>query len=199
MRLCTYIVKVDTGLAPNPFWGWCTLALCTPNHMGVKLNPKDWIVGFLSKVRANKLLFAMQITEVLHFDDYFRDKQFSKKIPILKGSWKERCGDNIYYLDSQGNWQQAPTVYHRGMIEKDTKHPYAFVSNHFYYFGQKAPKVPTKYQSLIPAGQGVKCNHDNKKVTNFIVWLNSNFSLGIHGLPIDNKERKNQQLTSCST
>jgi len=76
------------------------------------------------------------------------------------------------------------------MIEKDTKHPYAFVSNHFYYFGQKAPKVPTEYQSLIPAGQGVKCNHDNKKVTNFIVWLNSNFSLGIHGLPIDNKERK---------
>ena len=26
----------DTGFAPNPFWGYCTLAVCTPNHMGVQ-------------------------------------------------------------------------------------------------------------------------------------------------------------------
>jgi hypothetical protein len=33
-KLRSYIVRVDTGLAPNPFWGFCTLALCTPNHQG---------------------------------------------------------------------------------------------------------------------------------------------------------------------
>lgn len=46
MKLYSYIVKTDKGLAPNPFWGWCTLALCTPNHMGIKANQSDWIVGF---------------------------------------------------------------------------------------------------------------------------------------------------------
>ena len=32
VRLCSYVVKYDTGFAPNPFWGFCTLAACTPNH-----------------------------------------------------------------------------------------------------------------------------------------------------------------------
>ena len=25
--LCTYVLTSDTGLAPNPYWGWCTLAV----------------------------------------------------------------------------------------------------------------------------------------------------------------------------
>ena len=33
-----YIAVLDTGLAPNPFWGYCTLAVCTPNHMGIRLD-----------------------------------------------------------------------------------------------------------------------------------------------------------------
>jgi hypothetical protein len=47
--LYSYIVRQDTGLAPNPFWGWCTLAVCTPNHQGSKAKRGDWVAGFLSK------------------------------------------------------------------------------------------------------------------------------------------------------
>ena len=39
-RLCSYVVRHDKGLAPNPFWGYCTLAVCTPNHAGVRLEEK---------------------------------------------------------------------------------------------------------------------------------------------------------------
>ena len=33
MKICTYTMTSDTGFAPNPFYGYCTLAACTPNHM----------------------------------------------------------------------------------------------------------------------------------------------------------------------
>lgn len=30
MKLFSYIVTHDAGFAPNPFWGYCTLACCKP-------------------------------------------------------------------------------------------------------------------------------------------------------------------------
>ena len=96
MKLCSYIIREDKGSAPNPFWGYCTLAFCTPNHVGAKLEKGDWIAGFLNLKRNNKLLYLMKVSEILNYDKYFNDIRFSKKIPNLKGSWKERCGDNIY-------------------------------------------------------------------------------------------------------
>src|SRR2546427_8066988 len=47
MRLCSYTVMFDTGCVPNPFYGCCTLALCTPNHQGVRLDHGDWGLFFL--------------------------------------------------------------------------------------------------------------------------------------------------------
>ncbi len=40
----SYIVRYDSGFAPNPFYGFCTLATCKPDirkHAQVG----DWIVG----------------------------------------------------------------------------------------------------------------------------------------------------------
>ena len=45
MRLCSYVVKYDTGFAPNPFWRYCTLMGCTPNHQDIKAVKGDWIIG----------------------------------------------------------------------------------------------------------------------------------------------------------
>src|SRR3569833_2727055 len=44
MKLCSYIVREDTGLAPNPFWGTCTLAVCTPNHQGSRIGVGDCVM-----------------------------------------------------------------------------------------------------------------------------------------------------------
>ncbi len=46
MRIYAYILKVDSGFAPNPFHGWCTLACCKP-AIRRKARPGDWIVGRL--------------------------------------------------------------------------------------------------------------------------------------------------------
>jgi Nucleotide modification associated domain 2 len=41
MKVYSYVVRCDTGFAPNPFWGYCTLAACTPNHMGIHIQIED--------------------------------------------------------------------------------------------------------------------------------------------------------------
>ena len=101
MKLYSYIVKHDIGLAPNPFWDYCTLALCTPNHMGIRPEIGDWIIGTTPVSLGSKLVYAMQVSETLPFDDYYADKRFEKKKPSISGSWKEQCGDNMYYKDEQ--------------------------------------------------------------------------------------------------
>jgi len=192
MRLCSYIVKTDKGLAPNPFWGYCTLAVCTPNHMGILAEPGDWFLGTTTSERGNKLLYAMEVLERLHFDDYFKDPRFNKKKPVINGTWRQICGDNIYYIDETGNWKQQESPYHNSQsdLEKDTEHPYVFISKQFYYFGTKALKIPEEYNDLIWERQGIKCNHDPECVKGFIDWLKTNYKPGIHGEPIDWKINK---------
>lgn len=199
MRACSYIVATDLGLASNPFWGVCTLAVCTPNHMGVKLEKDDWIFGFLTKKRANKMLFGMKLSCVIGFYEYFNDPKYELKRPKTRGSWKERCGDNFYYKNDTGKWQQAETIYHLGMTEKDTKYPKVFVSDYFYYFGTNAIDVPCSYQSIIPQRQGVKCNHNNDILLKFIEWLETSYEVGLHGDPIDNKDKNNISITTDFT
>ena len=200
MRLCSYIVKRDAGLAPNPFWEYCTLAVCTPNHMGIKLEEGDWIVGFLNKKRSNRLLYAMRVRDILDFTTYYKDSRFTNKIPDVNGSWRRRCGDNFYFKNSAGKWERHPTMFHRtkAHFEQDTRNPYVFVSDHFFYFGASAIDVPDAYGALIVKRQGVKCHHDSKLGEEFVSWLEHSFEPGIHGKPIDNPDLNKQLTTACS-
>ena len=202
MRLCSYIVKTDKGLAPNPFWGYCTLAVCTPNHMGICAEPGDWFLGTTTSERGNKLLYAMDVFERLHFDTYFKDPRFEKKKPVVDGTWRQQCGDNMYFKDSAGNWKQHPSLFHRDKeeIRKDLENPYVFISKKFYYFGNNAPEIPTEFHSLIWKRQGCKCDHNSNIVKSFIKWLKNNFQSGRNGEPIDRerKARATSQTKKCN-
>lgn len=44
MRLYVYVVTHDTGFAPNPFHGYCTLATCKP-HIRGRAEAGDWVIG----------------------------------------------------------------------------------------------------------------------------------------------------------
>jgi hypothetical protein len=110
MKLCSYVLVHDTGFAPNPFWGFCTLAVCTPNHMGLRLRSSDWIVGHGSAALANRLIYAMRVSEVLDFDRYFHDPRIEKKKPS-QGTWQQQCGDNIYRRQGEG-WVQEGSLFH---------------------------------------------------------------------------------------
>ena len=92
MKICFYIMTFDRGFAPNPFYGYCSLSACTPNHMSAKLKHDDYLAGFFTNANDAFLVYWMKVNEVLNYDDYYSDQRFQKKKPNLHGSWKERCG-----------------------------------------------------------------------------------------------------------
>src|SRR5262249_7733821 len=106
MRLCSYVVAIDGGFAPNPFWRFRTLAACTQNHQGLRMEKGDWILGNSSKDTGQRIVYAMKISEVLDFDVYYRDKRFARKKASNRG-WREWCGDNMYFTNEAREWVQG--------------------------------------------------------------------------------------------
>jgi len=194
MKVCIYTVKTDKGFAPNPFYRYCTLAACTPNHMNAHLNRGDYIVGFFTDREGPYLLYWMKVDEVLDYDAYFRDPRFQRKKPNLKGTWISRCGNNIYCRNEHGKWKQTPTVYHKGIkaLKKDTRHPIVYIGRNFSYYGVNAylseNRLPEKMRALYKSGRGIKyIRETDPNINVFVEWLHSK-PLGRQGDPRD-KER----------
>ncbi|HEX8830700.1 MAG TPA: hypothetical protein VF705_06005 [Longimicrobium sp.] len=187
MQLYSYVVRVDSGFAPNPFGGYCTLAACTPNHQGARLEPGDWLMGNSDKAHGQRLIYAMRVSDVLEFDDYFRDSRFEAKRPRRNGDWQNRCGDNIYHLGADGRYKQEFTFHHDEpeRLETDTRYPRVFISDHFFYFGENAPDIPAEFGALIRDRQGCRKNFPPDLVRDFVGWLESTHTPGMHGLPRD--------------
>lgn len=185
-KLYTYIVEKDNGVAPNPFFQWCTLALATPNHMHAKAFPGDWIAGFFHLSGQYRLLYAMEIQIRLTLKDYFSHPDFACKKPDLQGTDEQKCGDNFYSL-KKGVWLQHETRHHRGEKHrtKDTRHnPPVFASRKYWYFGKNAVEVPPEYTGLIPS-QGMQVNHSHpEKIQGFMAWVKG-FRQGMHAYPRD--------------
>ena len=114
MVVYSYVIEHDFGLAPNPFGRYCTLAVCKLKIRGSsKLKIGDWILGTGSKAiemstgkkgLRKKLIYAMQVTEKITFDDYWSDPRFQYKKPRMNGSRVAMFGDNFYHTDENGNW-----------------------------------------------------------------------------------------------
>ena len=192
-KLCTYLITNDTGLAPNPYWGWCTLAVCTPNHQGASLDNGDWIAGFLTKSRGHRLVYAMEVMEQMDLNYYYHDSRFAKKRPNLRGSWKERCGDNFYSRNEDGTWKQHRNCFHIGddALRKDTRKSNVFIARKFWYFGRDAMLLPSALRPLV-GGRGIRVNHSDHHTAAFRKWMES-IDKGIHALPNDNPDFASKQ------
>jgi hypothetical protein len=189
MRLYSHVITDDTGLAPNPFHGFCTSALCTPSHKNARLRNGDWLIGNSRSREGNRLVYAMRISEVLRMNDYFRDGRFERKKPKADGSWIERCGDNIYFRGGDGQWKRLPSPFHndRNVFVKDVGDNFAgrpvFVAEHFYYFGRRRVAIPDKLAGVICGGRGI---HDKSDLADdFVTWLENNHQPGVLGMPRD--------------
>jgi hypothetical protein len=123
MKVYSYVVDHDTGLAPNPYGGLCTLCLCklrksaTGKKNVVELaDIGDWVIGTggANKKKSaghGKLVYAMRVDKKPTRAEYyrrFRKTRVDSKLP---------CDD----------------------FEKHCQ--FALVSRHFYYFGANAVDI----------------------------------------------------------
>lgn len=173
----------DSGFAPNPFDGFCTLACCKP-IIRRTASVGDWVIGTGSKLTVGnyKLVYAMEVTERMDFDSYYRDKRFHNRL------------DNIYFIN-EGNWIQKENNYH---YEEDLVHDlsgeYVLISEHFYYFGKDAIDIPEEFLSIIKKGPGHKSNFNEFLINELIEWLRENYKSGKKGNPFNFIKSENDKL-----
>ena len=173
MKTLTYRMDHDLGFAPNPFFGWCSLSCCKP-RIRKKANEHDLIVGLAGKSQSGmgryypRIVYWMQVDQTMSFNDYWNDKRFQLKKPILS-AWKMRAvGDNTYRHNSETDeWffensmhyiPDAPRENGKHFI-KDTSVDRILLSQRFTYWGAKGPKLPEMLLPLFPVSQGEKWNH----------------------------------------
>ena len=183
MKLFSYIVARDYGFAPNPFYGYCTLATCKPK-IRQTCQVEDWVIGTGSQEehRPGQLVFAMRVSEIMCFDDYWADPRFRLKRANLQGSLKQAYGDNIYHRPSRNcAWQQLPSHHslHDGQpnpanVEPDTGVNRVLISDHFAYWGCMAPTIPQGHRKptdVCCERQGHKCIFPHAFVMSFLQWV----------------------------
>lgn len=155
MKNFSYKIEHDFGLAPNPFGGYCTLAVCKSSIRSNKgLEVGSWIIGTGSKKlkNANKLIYAMQVGEKLTFNEYWNDPRFQYKKPIINGTLVQMYGDNFYHQNEEGKWIQENSAHslangmpNLGHLKRDVGGQYVLISTNFYYFGDQAISVPKEF------------------------------------------------------
>lgn len=195
MRLFSYVVLRDFGFAPNPFYGYCTLATCKPDIRRVAA-VGDWVVGTESKDRTvlrrrfgnvpnrDALVYAMQVSCVLTFNEYWADERFNQKRPYLKGSKKQAFGDNIYHRLNDGHdWTQENSHHtfpdgsnNDHNVKRDTKWDRVLVGERFVYFGANAKALPAQIgeypaSRFLKPGAGHRCDFTNDMIGAFVNWL----------------------------
>ena len=188
-RLFSYIVKHDTGFAPNPFHGYCTLATCKPRTRKTA-EIGDWIVGTGSKSRKGDglLIYAMRVTDEMSFDEYWKDPRFRYKRPDKNGGKYRACGDNIYRWDSIDNrWCQAKdSFYCHDHIDRDAGTDRVLISDDYIYWGGSGPLLP-EFSGVNPlcSTQGHKCKFPEMVVAEFVSWVRKLEDRGLCGDPTE--------------
>ena len=199
--LFSYVIPTDSGFAPNPYGGLCTLACCKPK-IRQYANVGDWIVGTTPAPEKGKLVYAMRVDRGLTFDLYWELPEYDCKKPNKSNG----CGDNIYKMSAGGQLVQVQNLSHNERhIKTDTSVNRVLISKTFYYFGKESVVIPSKFISLIQSTQGHKRIKSNAKnynvVTEFIEWLEKNFEQGIHGEPANIKAKcklpKHDRIEGC--
>lgn len=194
-RVLSYVVARDYGFAPNPFHGCCTLATCiSPVRRAAVVG--DLVIGTGTATRglAGTVVYAMEVTETLTFNEYWDDPRYLSKRPITNGSRKQQYGDNIYHrVDDQ--WLQADS--HHSLpdgalnpknVKSDTAVDRVLVSRHFTYWGGAGPAVPAAYRDwdgidIVRPGIGHRHNYPDDLVAAFRGWLEPLLGQGPVGRP----------------
>lgn len=178
-RLFSYVVDHDTGDAPNPYFGYCTLCACKyrdspgkPKNVVEQAQIGHWIVGTggadLRKSAGNgKIVYAMKVTDKMTLHEYFTSAEFACK--KFRPTGNHRYGDNI-----------------EPRTEFDKHERFVLISEQFYYFGRNAISIPKKrFPHLEKKGRWFRSDFDEAYIAGFAKWIEAEVGKqpGRHGDP----------------
>lgn len=205
-RLFTYKVASDTGSAPNPYFGVCTLALSVP-RIRQEAEPGDLVAGFGCRSAADpdeefRVVYVMQVDEVLSWPHYIARCRAALpgKIPG-PGAPEQHAGDCIYPLEV-GRVGRIPLASRSGhdasSYSKDVEAgANVLMARCFWYFGagdRHRLVVPDALRELSPPGQGHQSRKNTCFLPGFVAWFNAAIGRlalapGVHGTPKDARHR----------
>ena len=205
-KLYSYVVRYDTGLAPNPFHGFCTLAVCKPK-IRAKAQIGDWVVGTGSdakgKCRGDNIVFAMRVTDTMTIDQYWGTSSFRSKQPNLAPHvpLEDAFGDNFYYRCPEDPmvWCQIPADHcDQSSLWHDTKVDRVLISNDFIYWGGDGPAMPEPIRMhLGKRTRGHRCNFTDGVVQEVVAWVRAiqgGGDSGRCGDPLDMSEKERHKI-----
>ena len=124
VTLFSYRITHDTGAAPNPFWGVCTLVICKP-RIRLAAQVGDWIVGTASANSpsgniSDRMVYAIRVNRTMTMQEY--DTYIQQFLPqkVARRVWKkavglvavgrisqERCPFHVPIPRSDLSWSQS--------------------------------------------------------------------------------------------
>lgn len=178
MNIFTYVIEHDLGFAPNPFHGVCTLACCKP-RIRKKAEIGDYVLGTgaaLPNLRGF-LTFWMQVDEITTFDDYWQDRRFQRKKPVILGTTLYRYGDNIYHRDGTETYRQEYSFHSMedgsvspGDLKRDTgTTDRVLMGRNFVFWGKSGLLLPENLSCFVRRER--HCYSEAQKA-GFLEWLN---------------------------
>lgn len=193
MKLFSYVVEHDTGHAPNPFFGTCTLCRCKfrrsfgkPRNVVERARPGDWVAGTggadqLKSAGHGRLVYAMRVDEKMTREDYYSDRRYSRKKPLQNNSASQH-GDNL-----------RP----ESAFEKQCQ--FVLVSRHFYYFGRNAIPIPReRFPDFEKKGPGFRSDFDEGEVERFVQWIEAH-EPGRRGEPCQKSSPTKREIRACKS
>jgi hypothetical protein len=179
-RIFRYVVRYDAGVAPRPFDGYCSLAICKP-RIRASADVGDWIIGFRTRSPGD-VIYVMRVEEVLGFPEYWADKRFRNRRPGATST-----PDNFYRPTHDGRLEQIPNHVHDVTeTATDLSGRSVLLSQVFWYFGNTSPMIPAELVRLIHTGIGHAVDKGRRldDVKHLANWLAA-WPMGLNGNPVD--------------
>lgn len=181
-RLYSYRVRCDSGAAPNPYWGICTLVICKPK-LRLTAQVGDWVAGVGSR-RAEvgdgttrdmcgRLVYAMRVTRKMTMREYdaFTTEELPGKVPVwMDPDRRRRVGDAIYHCFGRKIVQRSG-VHNARERKRDLSGRFALLSTHFFYFGENAIELPAHLGPIADVQRGHRVRRNDPYLEPFVGWL----------------------------
>jgi hypothetical protein len=213
-KIYSYVIRIDDGAAPNPFWGICTLTICKPAIRRMA-QIGDWIIGTGSKNAkltdgqtydfSDSIVYAMKVTDIMTLQeyDYHGNHHLKNKIPNWRTKdWRLKVGDCIYDYSQSDEPAIRKGVHNEWNIKRDLGGSRALLSDHFYYFGLEARPLPPELRELIKKNQGHKKIEKPDLIEKFETWISTFDKNKMYADPqmrwLFDREMTEEELSACS-